>query len=72
MLILFVPIIIILFILVSIFFFIRRSLIAGAIFLFVAVIINYYTQTFPFHPSYFYTSYDKKDNLIIALKLYRL
>ena len=67
MLILLVPIIIILFILVSIFFFIRRSLIAGAIFLFVAVIINYYTQTFPFHPSYFYTSSGKKDNQIRIL-----
>lgn len=67
MLILLFPIIIFLFILVSIFFFIRRSLIAGAIFLFVAVIINYYTQTFPLHPSYFYTSYDKKDNQIRIL-----
>ena len=67
MLILFVPIIIILFILVSIFFFIRRSLIAGAIFLFAAFITNYYTQTLPLHPSYFYTSSDKKDNQIRIL-----
>lgn len=67
MLILFVPIIIILFILVSIFFFIRRSLIAGAIFLLAAFITNYYTQTLPLHPSYFYTSSDKKDNQIRIL-----
>ena len=67
MLILLVPIIIISFLLVSSFFFIRRSLIAGAIFLFLTILLNYYTQTFPLHPSYFYTSSEKKDNQIRIL-----
>ena len=67
MFILLIPIIIISFILLSILFFIRRSLIAGAIFLFAAIILNYYTQTFPVHPSYFFNTPQKKDNNIRIL-----
>ena len=67
MLILFVPILIPSLLLLSIFFFIRRSLIAGAIFLFAAILLNYYTQTIPFHPSYFYSSSEKKENQIRIL-----
>lgn len=67
MLILLVPIIIPLFLLLSVLFFIRRSLIAGAIFFFAAIILNYYTQTFPLHPSYFYTTSEKKENQIRIL-----
>ena len=67
MLILLVPILIVSFILASIIFFIRRSLIAGAVFLFVAILLNYYTQTFPFHPSYFFNNSQKKDNNIRIL-----
>ena len=61
MYILLIPIIIVFFILVSILFFIRRSLIAGAIFLFAAIILNSYTQTFPFHPSYYLNKPNKDD-----------
>ena len=67
MYILLIPIIIVFFILVSILFFIRRSLIAGAIFLFAAIILNYYTQTFPFHPSYYLNKPQKKENNIKIL-----
>lgn len=67
MLILFVPIFIPSFLLLSVLFFIRRSLIAGAIFFFAATILNYYTQTFPLHPSYFFTTSEKKENQIRIL-----
>ena len=67
MFILLVPILIISFILISIIFFIRRSLIAGAIFLFVAIILNFYTQTIPIHPSYYFNTTQKKENSIRIL-----
>ena len=67
MLILLFPIIIPLFLLLSVLFFIRRSLIAGAIFFFATIILNYYTQTFPFHPSYYYTTSKKIENQIRIL-----
>lgn len=67
MFILLIPIIISSFILLSILFFIRRSLIAGAVFLFAAIFLNYYTQTFPINPSYFFNSPQKKENNIRIL-----
>ena len=67
MFILLIPIIIASFIILSILFFIRRSLIAGAIFLFAAILLNYFTQTFPLNSSYFYTSSSKKKNQIRIL-----
>ena len=67
MLILLVPILIPFLFLLSILFLIRRSLIAGAIFLFAAIILNYYTQTFPVHPSYFFNTPQKKYNNIRIL-----
>ena len=67
MLILLIPILIPFLFLLSILFFIRRSLIASAIFLFAAIILNYYTQTFPIHPSYFFNTPQKKDNNIRIL-----
>ena len=67
MFILLIPIIIASFIILSILFFIRRSLIAGAIFLFAAILLNYFTQTFPLNSSYFYTSSSKKNNQIRIL-----
>lgn len=67
MFILFFPLLIPILFLFSIFYFIRRSLIAGAIFFFAATILNYYTQTFPLHPSYFYTTSEKKENKIRIL-----
>lgn len=67
MLILLVPILIVSFILTSILFFFRRSLIAGAVFLFAALILNYYTQTFPVNPSYFFNTPQKKENNIRIL-----
>jgi len=67
MFILFVPLLIISFFLLSILFFIRRSLIAGAIFIFASIILNYYTQTYPFHLSYLFNSTHKNDNQIRVL-----
>ena len=67
MFVLFVPLLIISFFLLSILFFIRRSLIAGAIFLFASIILNYYTQTYPFHLSYLFNSTHKNDNQIRVL-----
>lgn len=62
-----IPILIPSLLFLSIILIIRRSLITGAIFLFVAIILNYYTQTFPIHPSYFFNTPQKKDNNIRIL-----
>ena len=53
MLILLIPIIIPVLFLLGIIFLIRRSLVTSAIFVFAAILLNLYTQTFSFHPSYF-------------------
>ncbi len=53
MLILLIPTIIVFLLILSIISFLRRSLIAGAIFLVAAVVINIYTETIPLNPSYF-------------------
>ena len=67
MLILLVPLLIPSLILISIILFIRRSLIAGAIFILTAILLNCITQTIPLHPSYFYNSSEKKENQIRIL-----
>lgn len=67
MLIIFIPILIPFLLILSIFFLIRRSLIVGAIFFIITILLNYYTQTIPFHPSYFFTSSEKKENQIRIL-----
>ncbi len=60
MLILLVPLIILLLFILSIISFIRRSLIAGAIFLIVAISINIYTESIPLHISYFTNKISQK------------
>ena len=67
MLILITPTLIILFLLLGILLFFRRSLLAGAIFLFASVLLNQYTQTFPLHPSYFFHSSSREHNQIRLL-----
>ena len=67
MLIIFIPILIPFLLVLSVYFLIRRSLIVGAIFFIITILLNYYTQTIPFHPSYFFTSSEKKENQIRIL-----
>lgn len=67
MFILLVPFLIILLFILSILFFIRRSLKAGAFFLFASLLFNYCTQTIPFHPSFLFNSFEKKENQIRIL-----
>lgn len=67
MLILLIPILIPLLFLLGIIFLIRRSLVAGAIFLFAAILINLYSQTFPFHPSYFVKTSQNNERQISIL-----
>ena len=67
MLILLIPLLIPLLFLLGIIFFIRRSLVAGAIFVFAAVFLNLFTQTFPFHPSYFVKTSQIKERQISIL-----
>ena len=67
MFILLVPFLIILLFILSILFVIRRSLIAGAFFLFASLLLNYCTQTIPFHPSFLFNSFEKKENQIRIL-----
>lgn len=74
MLILLIPIIILLLLVLSIISFIRRSLIAGAIFLIAAIGINFYTETFPLHLSYFYNKmpHQKEDVNQIRILTYNI
>ena len=67
MFILLVPFLIIILFILSILLFIRRSLIAGAFFLLASLLLNYYTQTIPFHPSFIFNSIQKKENQIRIL-----
>ncbi len=74
MLILLVPTIIVLLLIFSIISFIRRSLIAGAIFLIAALLINIHTETYPLHLSYFTNSisHQKKDDQQIRILTYNI
>jgi len=60
MLILIIPPFLLILLILSIISFIRRSLIAGAIFFIACISLNYYTQTIPLHFSYFINELPQK------------
>lgn len=73
MLILLAPALIAVLFILSILFFIRHSLIAGAFFLFLSVALNCYTETFPFHFSYLTNdAQQKEDNDQISILTYNI
>ena len=67
MYILLVPLFIAVLFLIGILLLIRRLLLAGAFFIIVAGILNFYTQTVPLHISYYFNDTQKKENQIRVL-----